>query len=69
MSTSEKIGSIVTGWKNVIWESEEVEAEAVARVEICSGCESNTNNWCRQCGCWIPAKARSMKEGCPINKW
>ena len=69
MTPVEKIGSIITGWKNVIWKSPEIEAEAVKRVEICSDCKFNNNTFCNQCGCWIPAKARSMKEGCPINKW
>ena len=69
MTPVEKIGSIITGWKNVIWKSPEIEAEAVKRVKICSDCKFNNNTFCNQCGCWIPAKARSMKEGCPINKW
>lgn len=69
MTRAEKIGSIVTGWKNVLWKSPEIEQEAIRRVKICSDCASNNNSFCRQCGCWIPAKARSMDEGCPINKW
>ena len=69
MSPAEKIGSIITGWKNVLWKSEEIEKEAIRRIEICSICGSNHNNKCSQCGCWIPAKARSMRETCPINKW
>jgi len=38
-------------------------------VKVCSDCGFNKNNFCKNCGCWIPAKARSMDEGCPINKW
>ena len=49
--------------------SDEVKEEAIRRVDICGGCSWNRISFCRQCGCWIPAKARSMKEGCPINKW
>ena len=69
MSSSEKISSIITGWKNVIWKSPEIEVEAIRRVEICSTCSHNKNTFCKVCGCWIPATARSMEEGCPINKW
>jgi len=69
MTASEKIGSIITGWKNVIWRSPEIECEAIRRVKVCSDCGFNKNNFCKNCGCWIPAKARSMDEGCPINKW
>jgi len=69
MTPAEKIGSIVTGWTNVIWKDKETEAEALRRVEICSGCGSNYRNVCTQCSCFIPAKARSMIESCPLNKW
>lgn len=69
MTKAEKIGSIITGWKNVIWKSPEVEKEAIRRVTICSECKSNVNNVCKQCNCWIPAKARSLVENCPISKW
>jgi len=70
MSPGEKVKSIVTGWRNVIWKSPEIESEAIRRVKICSDCEHSKNNaFCKVCGCWIPAKARSMEEGCPINKW
>ena len=68
-SKAEKIASIITGWKNVIWKNKEIEQEAIRRVEICGGCRSNIHGVCKQCGCWIPAKARSMIENCPINKW
>jgi len=69
MTRAEKIKSILTGWKNVVWKDKEIEAEAIRRVEICADCSSNRNTICKQCGCWIPAKARSMIEACPINKW
>lgn len=70
MSAGEKVKSIATGWKNVIWKSPEIEAEAIRRVEICADCvQSKSNGFCKICGCWIPAKARSMDENCPINKW
>ena len=66
---AEKIGSILTGWKNVLWKSKEIETEAIRRVEICADCQSNDRGVCLQCKCFIPAKARSMKENCPIDKW
>ena len=69
MTSGEKIKSIVTGWKNVIWKSPEIEAEAIRRVEICADCNHNRATICKVCSCWIPAKARSMDENCPINKW
>ena len=69
MSRGEKIKSIATGWRNVVWKDKKTEAEAIRRVEICADCKSNYKTICLQCHCFIPAKARSMEEGCPINKW
>jgi len=69
MTPAEKIGSIITGWKNVIWKDEKTEQEAIRRVKICSECGSNNRNICMQCSCFIPAKARSMRENCPLSKW
>jgi len=69
MTRAEKVKSIYTGWRNVIWKDKETEEESMRRVEICADCKHNKNNFCLQCGCWIPAKARSMVERCPINKW
>ena len=69
MSKAEKIGSIITGWANVIWKDKKTEAEALRRIKICSTCVQNRNNKCGSCNCWIPAKARSMVEHCPINLW
>jgi hypothetical protein len=67
---AEKIGSIVSGWKNLIWKSPEIEKEALRRIEICSKCPHlKASAICSQCGCYAPAKARSMVERCPINKW
>ena len=67
---------MVKVWSNVIWKSPEEKKEANRRVQICltSGkdkgvCPHNNNLYCRQSGVWIPAMARNMERGCPINKW
>jgi hypothetical protein len=69
MSVVEKAASIAEGWKNVIWSSPAVREMAARRAVICVDCPSNKNNVCVQCGCWIPAKARSTREACPLSKW
>ena len=66
---AEKVKSIATGWKNLAWKSPEIEAEAIRRVGVCADCNHSRNSICKVCACWIPAKARSMVEYCPINKW
>ncbi len=65
----DKLRSIYDGWKHIVWSSKEVEAVAMERAKICSECALSKMSFCKQCGCYIPAKIRSMTEKCPINKW
>lgn len=62
-----KLKSILTGWKNIVWSSPQVKEIARKRAEICSLCEKNVKNICLDCGCFLPAKARSLDEHC--HKW
>lgn len=41
------------------------------RLEICRGCEKydKYENRCKECGCFIPAKAKIILDSCPLNKW
>lgn len=41
------------------------------RMSICKKCESFQNNisTCRQCGCYMPAKATFASSECPAGKW
>lgn len=41
------------------------------RMMICRGCEKydEFENKCRECGCFLPAKARVILDSCPIGKW
>lgn len=75
-----KLASIIDGWKNVIFQNEEVEKIAIKRLEICVGSETKERcqffttkfyDHCRICGCPIDAKVRSMTSTnkCPIGKW
>jgi len=49
----------------------EVEKIAKSRANICAKCDSNVNNTCKECGCPLYAKTRSMRETnkCDLNKW
>jgi len=59
-----KLKSIMEGWRNVIWSDPVVEKIAMERIEICAECDQNEGNWCTDCNCYIPAKARSLSEEC-----
>jgi hypothetical protein len=65
-----KFEEIINGWKNLVFRDPRVEKEARLRAEVCSNCSFlNKNNTCKICGCYIPAKVRSMQSKCPKKKW
>jgi len=65
-----KLSEIINGWKNYAIKNPEVEALAKNRGKICANCKKlRNNNTCRVCGCYIPAKVRSLKSRCPEKKW
>lgn len=72
-----KIGEILEGWKNLVWENAEVEVLAKDRMKVCGECDSRSNypqevsmmSRCNACGCVIEAKTRCTKCTCPLNKW
>lgn len=64
------LNEIYSGWKNYAFKSPEIEKIAKDRVLICVSCVNvRRNKTCRICGCFIPAKARSMKSKCPLKHW
>lgn len=67
----DKLTEIYAGWKNYVFPNEQVEKEAKRRMEICVDCFKfkTNNNFCQACGCYMPAKVRSLKSRCPLRKW
>lgn len=39
------------------------------RLDLCSTCEYNKNNWCSECGCIIALKTAAPWMSCPVGKW
>lgn len=65
-----QLQEIYEGWKNYLFENPKVEKIAKKRIEICVNCEKfKTNHCCDICGCFMPAKTRSMSSKCPLSKW
>jgi hypothetical protein len=63
---------IYDGWKNFIFDNPEAEEEAKRRMTICvsNKCGKFTKNkFCAVCGCYMPAKVRSVKSKCFLGKW
>jgi ribosomal protein L32 len=48
--------------------SEEVK---LSRLDICNTCDdfNRTVKLCKQCGCYVPAKAMFASAECPSGKW
>ena len=45
------------------------EALALARLEACRVCPLKRGDFCGDCGCYMPAKARIEQSKCPRGKW
>jgi hypothetical protein len=41
------------------------------RLDTCRSCDSFQKHlrMCKECGCFMPAKARALNSTCPRNKW
>ncbi len=41
------------------------------RMMTCKGCDKyhEFENRCKECGCYVPAKAKVILDSCPLNKW
>lgn len=54
--------------EGVLFVSDEVYRE---RMTICKACDKydELDNRCRQCGCFLPPKAKMILDSCPLDKW
>ena len=47
-------------------------ADIDARLSVCHApCDdfNESNNTCKRCGCYVPAKARFRSQNCPAGRW
>jgi hypothetical protein len=42
---------------------------AMRRLEVCDSCPSLHMMFCKECGCFMPAKTKLAKAECPLGKW
>ena len=72
--------SILEGIKNRIFTRDDVEEIAKIRWDICTRCRNfdtighscavpGTAPCCKDCGCILNLKVRSMSASCPIGEW
>ena len=65
-----KLSEIYEGWINLIYPNPRIKQIAEERFDICSNCDYlQKNKVCKLCGCYMPAKVRSMKSSCDDNNW
>ena len=65
---------IVEGYSALITKDKKVEDMALRRSAICSDCPQLDKAlgfflFCKKCGCYVPAKVRSIHSSCPLSKW
>tara|TARA_R110002020_G_scaffold36503_3_gene109761 strand:- start:4350 stop:4679 length:330 start_codon:yes stop_codon:yes gene_type:complete len=74
------IDQIYEGIKNNIFKKEHIEAVAKVRWKECKECEHidrrgsfcmapGTQPCCKECGCSLGSKIRSLSGECPVGKW
>jgi len=39
------------------------------RLQTCAPCQRREDNWCLECGCFLPIKAKGRAWRCPLDKW
>ena len=67
-----QLSEIYDGWKNYVFQDPQVEEIAKKRIEICVKNECGKfkpNKSCAMCGCYMPAKCRSLRSKCMLKKW
>ncbi len=65
-----KLHEIYQGWYNLTFPNKDIENLAINRFNICVNCEFMTKRkYCKKCGCYIPAKVRSLNSKCGLKKW
>lgn len=67
-----QLSEIYNGWKNLTFPNSEIEEIAKKRMAICveNNCgKLQRSNKCSACGCFMPAKVRSLKSKCKLKKW
>jgi hypothetical protein len=66
-----RVKNIASGWAQLLL----IKPHKIAKVRliVCRNCKSNRwggrRMWCKECGCYIPAKVRVKDEVCPLKKW
>lgn len=62
---------IAEGYWNLVNRSKaEVETMAAQRIAVCKSCAHySITSQCKLCGCFMPAKTRSVHAKCPVEKW
>jgi hypothetical protein len=64
--------NIIEGWSKYLlneFKITEPSKLSIDRLDICNNCDSRSNDMCKECGCYIPAKTLVKNEHCPLNKW
>ncbi len=64
---------IFSGFKNLIFKDEVIEAKAEVKLKICFECPFRKEvlgiSKCSKCGCMTKAKVRSDNSTCPDKRW
>lgn len=63
-----RLHEITTGWYGLLFK--EITPTISDRLKICNNCTYKSKiNFCKACGCFIPAKCFSQESSCIKDKW
>ena len=63
--------NIVTGFVWLVWSliTGRIDWLTYRRLEVCKDCNELSGQWCKDCKCYVPAKARAKASACPKGLW
>jgi len=66
--TWELLNYITTNQEKVLFVSDEIYKQ---RIDTCRSCDmyDELENRCKECGCYVPGKAKIILDACPLDKW
>lgn len=75
-----EISHILEGWRNHLFPPAKlknfIKETSDSRLGICEPCDFNSSqgkikgsSYCKNCGCPLIQKSKSLKSSCPIGRW
>ena len=70
LTRKEPLGALFHGYKYIMFKTVNQQVKS-SRLAVCENCDEFSKRFssCKQCGCYMPAKATFAISECPLGKW